>query len=632
MKSKTGISRRMSVGTVFLILTCGIQAAVFETRVAANLWHADTDNTPGIGTWDVVSGSPTNTYPISGDSARFKHLVIVTNLPQAFSGGSLNETAGNINPVWRLFNTLTLDEGTLTFNAPGYVVIQGHGYPFINQGTLLHACNQSLFWDAYTAQETALINQGSLLFTNGGAIYLRQYGIGPSRLINHGTLSANGGNGKIMYQTTTTDVGLSNSVSGILMASNATLDIQVQLHDGGGTLRAVSNGIVQINNSAAFGQTFTSTGTLFETASSGCILLGGRAPQYQGIIAPNSEVRLGMNIIIPSNTVAFVDFSGGPLLWGGKTTWHTISFGSNCVFEFRSPTVWTTTQYVSIGGTGIVRIVEGISMTHAANADWYIRHGSTLENQGTLLFSGPSANPVRMDGTGSGSGTFVNASSGLIISEAGSRTIVMANSNQTFSNVGTIEVRNGSTLTIDSKGTVPQWNGAGVLTGGTWKLLAGTTNAVLNLDPANAGITTIGPDATVTLSKTGAGNPIFSELSPLHTVQGRLGLHGNIQYARTNLTVSGTLEFGLTNNNLSTARLVINGNPDFTGGMVDIVDLGLTNGVYTLATWTGTETGTLALGAVPSNRKRYELVQDNLNRQLLLSVQDARQGVLIQLR
>jgi len=237
-----------------------------------------------------------------------------------------------------------------------------------------------------------------------------------------------------------------------------------------------------------------------------------------------------------------------------------------------------------------------------------------------------------MDASGGGVGTVLNRENGIIISEVGNRTIVMANSNQTFSNFGTVEVRNGSTFTIDSRGSTPQWDGAGELTAGTWKLLAGTTNATLNLDPANAGITTLGTNATVILSKSGPGNPIFAELSPLHTVRGRLGLHGIIQYTRTNLTVSGTLEFGLPGSNLSTARLVINGNPDFTGGKVDIVDLGLVTGVYTLASWTGTATGTLTLGSVPTNRKSYVLVQDNTNRQLLLQVRELRNGILIQLR
>ncbi len=90
MKTRCGRGMMTAVAALALLASVmAARAAEFETRVAGN-WHADADNTPGVGTWDVVSGAPVNTYPISGDTALFKHRVDVTaDNPQVFSGGSL---------------------------------------------------------------------------------------------------------------------------------------------------------------------------------------------------------------------------------------------------------------------------------------------------------------------------------------------------------------------------------------------------------------------------------------------------------------------------------------------------------------------------------------------------------------
>mgnify|MGYP006281737193 CR=1 FL=1 len=85
-----------------------------------------------------------------------------------------------------------------------------------------------------------------------------------------------------------------------------------------------------------------------------------------------------------------------------------------------------------------------------------------------------------------------------------------------FENTGTVEV-DGTTFSVPSSLDATQYFSGNTLTNGTWKVTAGANNATLNLNPADAGITTIGSGATVVLGSTGTGTPTFAELAVLRT-------------------------------------------------------------------------------------------------------------------
>jgi hypothetical protein len=625
----------MMTGILLSLVLLGARPAPgadFQTRAAGN-WHADADNTPGVGIWDVAAGSPANTYPASGDTADFRHRVdVALGYPQTFSGGFI----AGVNPVWRLYDNLTLDGGTVTYRSNALAVIESRGKTFINNGSFVHDCNQGLYWDVYTTTNSVFLNNGTFRFTTNGFFQLRQYSTGLAVFLNNGTLLAQGaGNGKMSVGNVANVTVLSNSPSGVIKADGRILQIQVQLNGEGGTLIATNGGVIAFDGTLFFGGHDTPTNTLFTTGSGGSIRLGGRINRFQGVITPGSDVRLAQAVTV-TGSVAFLHFTGEPLRLGGPA-YINIEPATNQALEFRSPAIFDTNHYFNVR-FGIMRNVAGNTIIHdgrtgGTSGDWYIREKAVLENYGTLVFSGNTLYPVRLDGSGSGAATFLNATGATIVIEAGSRTFNLANSNQLFSNQGALELRNGATLTLSSAATLAQWNGTGALTGGAWRLQCSTTNTVLNLDPANAGITTLGPDASVTLSRSGTGTVTFAELTPLNRVEGRLALHDNMRFAATNgLAVPGTLEFGLGDDNLTTPLLVVTGNVNFTGGTVDFTDLGVIEGTYTLASWTGSESGTLSPGSAPTGAEVYQLVQDNTANELRVVVATRRSGAVIQVR
>src|SRR5690606_25519338 len=105
-----------------------------------------------------------------------------------------------------------------------------------------------------------------------------------------------------------------------------------------------------------------------------------------------------------------------------------------------------------------------------------------------------------------------------------------------------------ATFTITANTVLPQFS-AGTLTGGTWRVNAvGANNATLNLDPANAGITTIGAGAVVELGETGAGIASITEMTGLANVNGELRINGTKVFSSSasGLTIGATGTIGGT--------------------------------------------------------------------------------------
>src|SRR5690606_28441829 len=98
----------------------------------------------------------------------------------------------------------------------------------------------------------------------------------------------------------------------------------------------------------------------------------------------------------------------------------------------------------------------------------------------------------------------------------------------TFQNKGTMEVSRGI-FRVEANVTVPSWT-ANALNEGTYRVLANGNNSTLDLLASGTSvgsITTIGANAKVVLSSTGANVATFAQLGSINTLQGELYVHGS---------------------------------------------------------------------------------------------------------
>jgi hypothetical protein len=187
-------------------------------------------------------------------------------------------------------------------------------------------------------------------------------------------------------------------------------------------------------------------------------------------------------------------------------------------------------------------------------------------------------------------------------------------------NHGTFRAINGGSMAITGSALANYNATTDTLTGGRWEVISeGTTTT---LDIQSSPITTIATDTFVCLS---GANATFPQLSTLTTVAGTLCLENGKSFTTAgNLTVTGTLEFGLTDgsvNGFDAGRIVVNGNANFTGATIHIRDRGITAGIYEIARWTGTVTGNPVLGDLPQGLN-YGLVLDTETKTLRLQAID----------
>lgn len=181
-------------------------------------------------------------------------------------------------------------------------------------------------------------------------------------------------------------------------------------------------------------------------------------------------------------------------------------------------------------------------------------------------------------------------------------------------NHGTFRIINGGYLEFVGSNLTNYNATTDTLTGGRWEVVSSGPASTMNF--GNAPVVTIAPATTVRLS---GANAAFAALSSLSNIAGTLVLENGKTLATSgNMTIPGVLHYGLPADTGST-RLAVTGNVNFTGTRVDIHDLGLTSGSYTLASWTGTVTGVPTLGARPP-WSQHSLVLDPVAKTLKLEV------------
>ena len=185
-------------------------------------------------------------------------------------------------------------------------------------------------------------------------------------------------------------------------------------------------------------------------------------------------------------------------------------------------------------------------------------------------------------------------------------------------NHGLIRSINGGSLVIEGP-LLTNYNAAtDTLAGGRYEVTANGSPTIL--DMRTCPIVTIAANTHVCLSGAGASLP---QLSTLANVQGTLCLaQGKTLTTSGNLTVTGRLEFGLgdgSTNGFDAQRLVINGDANLGGAVIDVRNLGAVPGIYQVATWTGNLTGSPVLGTVPGDFN-YSLILDPVAKTLSVSV------------
>jgi fibronectin-binding autotransporter adhesin len=245
--------------------------------------------------------------------------------------------------------------------------------------------------------------------------------------------------------------------------------------------------------------------------------------------------------------------------------------------------------------TGTGSVFNNGVMNHTFGGLIFFVNGTKLENNGTYSMNTLNA---RLHLNGTTSGTINNNATGVITKAPAIAFAQIDGTAGTFKNEGTIFVPGGE-LEIGPMNFTSF--SANALTGGTYtvdSILTGT--ALLDLQPANAGITTIGANATVNLIGNGAS--IQQLTSTFNTLNGSLKLSEGKVLNLNNLTMSSTsqLTFGLDDLASSNSKINLSGSLT-ADGLINIEDLGgLEIGVYDLISVSGlfTDNG-LALGSVP---------------------------------
>ncbi len=205
-----------------------------------------------------------------------------------------------------------------------------------------------------------------------------------------------------------------------------------------------------------------------------------------------------------------------------------------------------------------------------------------------------------------GAGLFVASmvNQGLVenaVSSTGFSTLQF--STGSYANEGTFRAGDGTTFLVSSaNNNLGNYAAAAdTLSGGRYEVIDAGNGATMTLQ--NAPIAVIASDAEVILSGENASLP---QLSSLASVAGKLGVYDGQKLSTGGLAIPGAIEFAL--NALTTdTTLTINGNVDFTGGVLDILDAGIGPGTYEVISWTGSRTGQLTLGSTPANGLGYSL-------------------------
>jgi hypothetical protein len=435
------------------------------------------------GTFTGPAGSEIAVGPASANSQN-KFDGVTLNLNLDLTGGTLiapgTTIVGNVVNGLALNGTASLGDGNhsgqLVFTGTqtlggaatvalnfglGSIFVDGTSTLTLGSGVTVHGAG-NIVHGRFAAGTDTLVNQGLISCDSD----TRTLAIGSTNFANAGTVeAANGGTLNLSATTwsssgtlraTGTDSGgvrstLNLGGSGTLLPGNAfTLAV-------GGELQVLS----LLDNTGQTQTLDTSAGVFFLNGGS---LKGGTFTGPAG-----SEIAVGTSSISSQNKLDGVtlnlnlDLTGGTLIApgtaalanvvNGLTLNGTASLGDG---NHGGQLVFTGTQ--TLAGAATITFVGSASLYVDGTATLTLGPGATVHGVGSIGHG-------RFTG---GTDTLVNQ--GLISADVGSSNMLIASTN--FTNAGTVEAKNGGTLTDQA---APTNFATGTLTGGTWRVFGNST-------------------------------------------------------------------------------------------------------------------------------------------------------------
>ena len=531
------------------ILTASVITVCMSTPVLAQTHYTST----GSGDWASESDWSPVGVPGADDSIDLSHGRTV-GTDQQFGGATQPQ-----NSTWTSGNITVQTGATLTHNAGGTLIFSGGDRGmggagvFLNAGTYRHE------------SDAGRIDYDNLTFRNSGTFVGDHAGTAGNR-----------------HFTVRSSAVFENTASGILRAQNGVTRWEnngLWLNDGG-TVETV-NGSFRVDVIAK------STGGNFNLAAGTWVALGDRIQdEFSGTVTGGGELR--WTGAVASNDVTLNVGGEGMQVTGDIDTGGNVVTNEGLMHR-------TVSGDVDVQGGG--EFNNAGTYIHTTTNRFDFRSSATIRNTGTMEYAATGNTGTSIFLTmRTGGSAFINE--GHLIKSEGTGTARVENASGTFSNTGILEVRSGRFF-VDNTPLVQR--DVNTLTDGTW-IAAG--NGIVDLRAGSDGwLQTIGGSARVVMEGNGVVQTGGTNLADsLTTVVGTLALwEGKNFTVNGNLDTPGTLEFGLGAfsdqgggiDNLT--RLDIDGNVDFTNGLVFIRDFGLTEGIYRLAEWTGSRTGELTL-------------------------------------
>ncbi len=485
----------------------------------------------GTGYWSQAAGWNTNLVPngaglnVSVDNGQTTtNSLVVVDGP--FTVGALTIDAGDTVKVQD--NTgFTMDGGSPTATTN-----------LANAGTFVLA----------SAGEVSSLQINSIVsLTGGGLVNIDSAArfVGPGALINvDNTIQGDTSGGSLGFKQLT----VVNQAAGLIVAT-ATNNAHLILEPGAGgmsnagTLRATGGGTLDFNGDGT--GVFTNTG-LIEALDKSAVLLRGGATLSGGLLstAGTGKIEINYGATLSDVTLAgtlVVDDNNTLNLGGTITNNGTIKLASSG--ESTSLNIPGT---VTLAGTGVINLDAGARIMGAGTLN--IGAGQTIQgedsggslgnnqltinNAGLILATATNDAPLFLK---PGAGGLTNT--GTLMASGHGQLVISANGVGQTNNQGVIDVEAPSTVNVDHGGLANFSNG--VLTGGTYRVIAGTSGtATLNLDDSNqpASVTNA---ATVVLSGPNSNLPAFQNLTDN---RGALSLLALRQFATSgNLGNEGTL-------------------------------------------------------------------------------------------
>jgi hypothetical protein len=389
-------------------------------------------------------------------------------------------------------------------------------------------------------------------------------------VINHGIITADRGQ-LSLYSGLKTNHNLLRAING------GFLDIESDVNNTEGTLFAGPGSTVHLESTLT-GGTVTGTGRLLINTTAG----------LTGPITLDS----GLNTALDASSL----YLSGTITNNSLLTFGSATLTTGASIYIDGPVTLDGTGKVILQNDGARRWLRANNAATDVLTLGPQQEITTDARTGLNYQSAALHAPMIINGT-------VTANGGGLTIYSGAKT-----------NHGTMRALHGGYMDFLSV-TVTNYNATtDTLAGGRWEVV--TSGPVTTMDFTSMPIVNLAAGTTVRLS---GANAALAQLSTLQNISGTLMLENGKTLATSgNMIVPGKLHYGLPADT-GTTRLAITGNVDFTGGTVDIADLGMTSGSYILATWTGSVTGAPTLGTRPPGMTQ-SLVLDATAKQLRLEV------------